>query len=424
MQVLNNRYDPAVPIGDIKPNPRNANRGNVHEIARSIVQNGFYGACIVNERTGYLVAGEHRWLAAKGEGAETIPVLFIDADAEAERKILLSDNAVTRHGEWDMTALIEELEAIKSDFGTLVGTGFDEDALAKMADEMAAGILAEDKSGNCDDDDAPEPESEPISRLNDLWICGDHRVMCGDSTDKEQVATLMAGQLADMVFTDPPYGVNYEGGHFHSGDVNIKRKREKLAADNDSSIYERVVPIISEFTSGPCYMWFAHSRAYDVFKSLHDNQCEVSAVLVWHKTNATYAAMNSQYKQRHEPCVYFKPKNSTLRWMGASTESTLWEEKRDSQNTLHPTQKPVCLAERALGNHDANVVMDLFGGSGSTLIACEKRSRQGRLMEIHAPYVDVIVRRWQTFTGNSATLENDRRTFEQITAEQIGRAHV
>jgi DNA modification methylase len=234
---------------------------------------------------------------------------------------------------------------------------------------------------------------------------GSHRLLCGDATKDEDVARLMAGSKADMMFTDPPYGVDYEGGHFHSGDVDIVRKREKLKADESASIYAQFLSAVLPVVDGPCYVWFAHSRAYEVFKAFRDNSCTVSAVLVWHKTNATYAAMNSQYKQRHEPCAYFKRAGTTLRWTGAATESTLWEESRDPKNTLHPTQKPVCLAFRAIRNHDVATVLDVFAGSGSTVIAAEQAGKLALALEIDPGYCDVIVARWEKLTGKTATLE-------------------
>jgi DNA modification methylase len=209
----------------------------------------------------------------------------------------------------------------------------------------------------------------------------------------------MGGEKAEMMFTDPPYGVNYEGGHFHSGDVKIKRKREKLADDNTTEIYPAFLPVALSVVDGPCYMWFADSKARDVYNAVYDNKCDVHALIIWHKTNATYAAMNAQYKQRHEPCLYFKPKSSTLRWCGATTEATVWSQDRDGINDFHPTQKPVALAEKAIKNHKADIVFDPFSGSGTTILACEQLNRKCRAIELSPAYVDVAVQRWADFTG-------------------------
>jgi DNA modification methylase len=216
----------------------------------------------------------------------------------------------------------------------------------------------------------------------------------------------MDGDIAEMMFTDPPYGVDYSGGvQFHKDGRTVTNNREKLANDNDTAIYTEFLPVALPYVNGPCYMWFAGSKARDVYNALHDNQCEIHALLIWHKTNAKYAAMNAQYKQRHEPCLYFKPKGSTLRWCGETTEATVWNQDRDGINEFHPTQKPVALALKAIGNHDAKTVLEMFTGSGSTLLAAEQLGRKCYGMEISPKYCDVIIQRWENATGKKAVLD-------------------
>ena len=218
----------------------------------------------------------------------------------------------------------------------------------------------------------------------------------------------MGGETADMMFTDPPYGVNYEGGHFHSGDVNIKREREKLQADDSTAIYAEFLPVAMQFVDGPCYMWFAGSRGLDVYQAVVSSGCKIHALIIWHKINATYAAMNAQYKQRHEPCLYFKPKGSTLRWCGQTDECTLWEIAKDGRNDLHPTQKPIALALRAIANHEAKTVFDAFAGSGSTLIAAENLGRRCYGIEISPAYTAVVLERYATaFPDQEIKLANE-----------------
>ena len=258
---------------------------------------------------------------------------------------------------------------------------------------------------------APVEDAEPaIDRADELrvkwgietgqlWQLGEHRLICGDCTDRAVVERVMGGERADMAFTDPPYGVDYHGGHFHSGDVNIVRKREKLAGDEDASIYGRFLPVAVQFVDGPLYIWFADRVAGPVYQAVDAVGASVHALIIWNKTNATYAAMNAQYKQRHEPCLYIRPSGSTLRWSGPSNECTVWDIKRDSQNEFHPTQKPVELAERAISNHIASTVADFFLGSGTTLIACERLGRKCRAIEISPAYVAVALERWTLETG-------------------------
>jgi DNA modification methylase len=227
----------------------------------------------------------------------------------------------------------------------------------------------------------------------------------------------MDGQKADMMFTDPPYGVDYSGGiQFQKDGTATTNNREKLKNDDSTAIYTDFLPVALSVVDGPCYMWFADSKARDVYNAVHDNQGEVHALIIWHKTNAKYAAMNAQYKQRHEPCLYFKPKGSTLRWCGSSTEATVWSEERDGVNEFHPTQKPVKLAAKAIGNHKAGTVLDMFCGSGSTVIAAEQAGRQCFAMELNPAYVDVAVKRWQDFTGKKATHEVSGKTFDEMKA--------
>ena len=197
---------------------------------------------------------------------------------------------------------------------------------------------------------------------------------------------------AGMVITDPPYGVNYEGGHFHSGDVNIVRKRERLEND-DTDIYERAIPAILSATSGPCYVFFSDSKTYNIYKALDKAKADIHALLIWHKTNATYAAMNAQYKQRHEPILYFKRKGGNTAWCGKSTEATILHFPRPASNEFHPTQKPVSLIMHLILNHTDNIVLDPFFGSGTTAVACERLQRRWIGIEISEEYYEIAARR-------------------------------
>jgi DNA modification methylase len=321
-----------------------------------------------------------------------VPCIRLANLTETQKKAyILADNRLAEiGGGWDQEMLkleLADLAALDVDLGSI---GFGADDLNELKIEM------DGTEGQTDPDEVPEPPAEPKSERGKIYQCGKHRVMCGDSTSGD-VALLMDGKKADMMFTDPPYGVNYEGGHFHSGDVKTVRKREKLSADASTDIYSDFLPMALPLVDGPCYLWFADSKARDIYNCLHSNGCEIHALIIWHKTNATYAAMNAQYKQRHEPCLYFKPNGSTLRWCGATTEATVWNQDRDAINDLHPTQKPVALSEKAISNHDCKMVLDPFGGSGSTMIGCEKTGREGRICEISPAYVDVIRKRWAEF---------------------------
>jgi DNA modification methylase len=388
-------------VGDLTPYARNSRTHSdeqIAQIAASIKEFGWTNPILIDGEKG-IIAGHGRLKAAMRLGLEEIPAIELSHLTEIQKKaLIIADNKLALNAGWDSELLSLELEELELEGLNLSLTGFGEEEINALKPEVV-------NEGLTDEDAVPEPPPEPITKPGDIWILGKHRLMCGDSTSVDAVDKLMQGKKADMVFTDPPYGVNYEGGHFHSGDVNITRKREKLVNDNSDQIYADVIPVIASFCDGPCYTWFADTKPLKLYQSV-ESLGEIHALIIWHKTNATYAAMNAQYKQRHEPCLYWKPKGSTLRWCGASTENTLWELKKDGKNSFHPTQKPVELSEKAISNHDAKVVLDLFGGSGSTMIGCEKTGRSCRMMELDPKYCDVIVKRWEEFTGQKARLEN------------------
>lgn len=408
---------------DYTPDPRNANAGTErgqYMIDQSVADTGL-GRSVVAAADGTIAAGNKTLQAAidagivdvvevETDGKTLVVVKRADWDGiehEQARKYAYYDNRASEVGlAWDAERLLEDIGA-----GVDLSAMFHDDELDALLGEL-------DGYGRSEAGDDPGADIDRADELRDKWqtergqvwtvpsatVAGrSHRVMCGDSTSEADVARLMNGEKAEMLFTDPPYGVDYRGGHFHSGDVNIKREREALIGDT-ASIYVEFLPIVPAFVDGPCYVWFAGSRGLDVYTALSSN-FEIHALIIWHKINAKYAAMNAQYKQRHEPCIYFKPKKSTLRWAGASTENTLWEIKRDPVNDKHPTQKPVALAVRALKNHDAKLVLDLFLGSGTTMVAAEQNERVCFAMELEPKYVAVTLERLAGM-GLAPTLEN------------------
>lgn len=392
-------------LSDLKQDKRNARRRTDRSatlIGESLKRYGAARSIVIDEDNTVL-AGNGTLEQAQAAGINKLKIIDVDGDeliavrrsnlsADDKVGLAIADNRTSDLSEWD-AEILRQLDAEYD-----LAPWFDEDEIP-IVEELPP-------EGQTDPDDVPEPPEDPVTKLGDLYALGSHRLLCGDATNIQHVERLMGGSKADMVFTDPPYGVSYEGGHFHSGDVNIKRKREKLANDANDDIYEDVVPVIASFCDGPCYTWFAGTKPTKLFQAV-EAVGQLHSLLIWHKTNATYAAMNAQYKQRHEPCLYWKPQGSNLRWCGPTNEATIWELKRDAQNNFHPTQKPVELAERAIGNHKAKTILDLFGGSGSTLIACEKTSRHCRMMEIDPTYCDVIVKRWEDYTGKKAELLNN-----------------
>ena len=219
-----------------------------------------------------------------------------------------------------------------------------------------------------------------------------HRLLCGDSTNADDVAKLMDGEKADMVFTDPPYGVDYSGGLQFKDGVAKKEQRKRLQNDESDSIYALVVPLIAENCNGAVYMWFAGTKAKNMYEAVEQHG-DIHALIIWVK-NGGYGALNANYKQKHEPCLYWKPKGKKLNFCGATTETTIWNIDKDGINKMHPTQKPVALAHKAISNHSVGLVADFFGGSGSTLVAAAQLNRRCFIQELDEKYCQVIIDRF------------------------------
>ncbi len=374
-----------------KKNNRIHTPEQIQKIADSIGLFGFNQPVVVDESSVVLV-GHGRLEAAKLLGLELIPCVELLGLSEDQKKAYrILDNKIQNDSTWDFGNLeteLAELSASNFDFAQF-GLG-DLDELIQDNSKLIKSQI------EVVEDEAPEPPKKTLIKSGDIIELGAHRLMCGDSTNAQNISDLLDGTTPQLCFTDPPYGVNYEGGHFHSGNVKIKRKTEKLKGDETTKLYSEFLSAWLPIVDGPFYVFHADTCPHELYTAIKDNDAEISALLIWHKINAKYAAMNAQYKQRHEPCLYFKPKGRVSHWCGPSDECTIWEEKRDAQNTLHPTQKPICLAARAIKNHDIKIVCDPFSGSGSTLIACEQLDRICYGMELEPKYCHVIVKRYAT----------------------------
>lgn len=336
--------------------------------------------------SGEVIGGNMRYKALESLGYEEIPDDWVmcasNLTEEQRKRFIISDNITM--GDWDFDMLANEWE-----LSELKALGFD------LAD---FGMDLDMNTGLTDEDDVPETPEEPITKAGDLWILGDHRLLCGNSTKREDVERLMDGKKADMVFTDPPYGVNYDGG---------SKLRNKLAGDDTTDLYEPCCKMARDFSTNEAalYLWHAGVKGIAAAVAAAAADWVVRCEIVWNKNKAQFGALSAQYKQKHEPCYYCYKKGKTVNWCGPKNEVTVWDVVRASVNEYHPTQKPVELAKRAIQNHKADSVLDLFGGSGSTLIACEQLNRKCYMMELDAGYCDVIVKRWEDFAGRKATRE-------------------
>ena len=382
-----------IKIKDLKPYERNAKlhpQEQIEQIKKSIEQFGMNDPIAVWGEENIIVEGHGRLEALKQLNVKEVPCIRLDHLTDEERKAYtLTHNKLTMNSDFDLDILNDELDDIlnidMSDFG------FDFD----FEDEEEKEII---------EDEVPEVPEEPKAKLGDIYQLGNHRLMCGDSTSEEDVTKLMNGVKADMVFTDPPYGVSYTGGVIHGNKINTDHKREMLKND-DIDIYSDFIPLLNKvIDDGAIYIFYATCNSYELLKPLKENNIELNSIIVWNKINTGYADMNSNYKNKYEPCVYCKRKGHKLNFVGPTTENTVWDIEKDRDNKLHPTQKPIKVPARAISN-SSNIddnVLDLFGGSGSTLIACEQLNRKCYMMELDPHYIDVIIQRWENFTGEKA----------------------
>jgi site-specific DNA-methyltransferase (adenine-specific) len=379
----------SVLISSLSLDPTNARRHDSKNLASIEGSLRLFGQRkpIVVTGANVVVAGNGTLEAAKSLGWSEIDVVRIPADWSAEqvKAYALADNRTAELAEWDAKVLADQLIELDAVGWDVSEFGFD----------------ALEPPVNLDDD---EPLSfddvESKVKLGELWQLGEHRLLCGDSTDEKSVTYLLNNGKADMAFTDPPYGVEYTGGlQFKNGSVE-KNNREMIKND-DIDIYKDVFPILTKFVNGACYVWFTDKNILNVY-SAAEQYGTIHALIIWVK-NGGYGALNANYKQKHEPCLYWKPKNSNLNFIGETTETTIWDINKDGKNKLHPTQKPVDLAIKAIKNHQCKSVLDLFGGSGSTLIACESLKKNAYVMELDPKYCDVIIDRWERLTGLTAT---------------------
>lgn len=367
-------------ISDIKPNPNNP-RTIHNDKFKKLVQSlkEFPEMAEVREvvinKDHVILGGNMRFKAMQEAGWTEIPVKVVDWSEDKQREFIIKDNV--SGGEWDWDLIANEWDS-------------------QLLDDWGLDMPVVEEDQEVEEDEAPEVSSEPpVSQLGVVYQLGRHRVMCGDSTDKENVDLLMDGDKADMVFTDPPYGVDYDGGVIHGNKINKDHKREKLQNDQ-VDIYQHFIPLLKDYVNGAVYIFYATRYSNEIFKALKDNEIDVMAIITWVKTNTGYADMNSHYKNRYEPFVYCKIGDST-NFIGSTAENTTWEMDKDRINKEHPTQKPIEVCARAIKNHKGNTVLDLFLGSGSTLIACEQTDRTCYGMELDPKYVDVIRKRYAKF---------------------------
>jgi DNA modification methylase len=391
-------------------NPRTHSEAQVAQIAASIAEFGFNNPILVDTQAG-IIAGHGRLLAARKLGLTEVPIIVLEHLTEAQKRAyIIADNQLALNAGWDEALLRAELATLQAeDFDTSL-IGFEDEELARL-------LAAQDATEGLTDEDAvPALPQTPTSIPGDSWILGNHKLLVGDATVPADVERLMAGDTADLVFTDPPYNVDYQG----YTEERLKIKGDRMSAGEFKQFLESAFRSCRAAVKPGASLYVCHSSSWqrEFQDALEAAGFEVRCQIIWAKN--TFAWGFGRYKFQHEPLFYAHVAGEKDAWYGNKSQSTLWEEKKPAANRIHPTSKPVELVERALLNSSksGDLVVDLFGGSGSTLIACERRNRKARLMELDPKYADCIVQRWQEYTGRAATLDGDGRTFDEIALER------
>jgi DNA modification methylase len=389
-------------------NARTHSDSQVAQIAASIAEFGFTNPILAGS-DGVIVAGHGRLAAAQKLGIATVPVVILDHLTPTQRRALvIADNRIAENAGWDDAMLQVELAALQDDNFDLSLTGFDADALA----DLLAGEETTTE-GDTDEDSVPDV-GPPITRPGDVWLCGNHRVICGDSTDASTYDALMAGEIADMVFTDPPYNVDY-----------ANTAKDKMRGTDRPILNDNLGAGFHDFLLAALTPTLAHCRG-GIYVAMSSSELDVlqsafrtaggkwSTFIIWAKH--TFTLGHADYQRQFEPILYGWPADGTRHWCGARDQGDVWNIKKPHKNDLHPTMKPVELVERAVRNSSrpGDIVLDSFGGSGTTMIACEKSDRKARLIELDPKYVDVIVRRWQDYAGAKAIRQSDGVAFDAL----------
>jgi len=407
----NKFYDHKVAlVADLIPyalNSREHSDEQVAQIAASIRAFGFTNPVLIDEANN-LIAGHGRVMAARKLGLTEVPAIVVTGmDERKRRALIIADNKLALNASWDMEALLVEVRDLGGEFGELMG--FSDDELAAM--------MAEETEGLTDEDAVPEVPAVPVTVEGDVWVLGRHRLMCGDSTSIDAVERLMDGVEPHLMVTDPPYGVNYDpqDGAKRAG---IKNGVTGKVLNDDNADWSEAWSL---FSGSVAYVWHAGTRSHIVADSLIKNNFEIRAQIIWSKTG--HILSRGHYHQMHEPCFYAVRGDAS--WQGARDQDTIWrvgkDRNGDDKQTNHGTQKPVEIMLRPILNNSSQgqAVYEPFCGSGTTLIACEKSVRSCLAMELDPKYCDVIIKRWQDFTGQEATLEGSGETFNALADKRL-----
>lgn len=384
-------------ISDLSTYHKNPRRGDVDAIAESLKARGQYRPIVVNIGTHAshdyeILAGNHTYLAAKKLGWKTIQATTVDVDDDQAAQIVLADNRLADLGGYDD----ETLSALLSDVSSLDGLGWSQDDV----DELAAALEPERDDSEVEDVEVPDDAPQRVKR-GEIWVLGEHRLMCGDSTKPEDMRKLLGGGEADLRLTDPPYNVAIVG-----------KTKKHLTIENDSwanddefveFLRKAFVTALDVLKPGCAfYVWFAQIQAENFLAAADKAGMTIRQTLIWAKS--TFSLGRQDYQWKHEPCLYGWKDGASHRWFSDRKQTTVLEFEKPARNAEHPTMKPVPLMAYEIRNSSrvGDTVLDSFGGSGSTLMACEQTGRKCVTMELDPHYCDVILKRWEDYTGQKA----------------------
>ena len=391
------------PTTKLIPYARNARTHSdeqVAQIAANIVEFGFTNPVLAGS-DGVIIAGHGRLAAAQRLGLAEVPVVVLDHLTPTQRRaLIIADNRIAENSGWDPELLRLEIDGLRDDDFDVSITGFDADALSDLLDGEET-----DQTGQTDDDQIPEVQEDAVAKPGDVWILGPHRVLCGDATKAESYERLLQGQPVDLIWSDPPYNVNYA----NSAKDKFRGKNRGILNDNlGEGFYDFLLDALKPALSlcqGAVYLAMSSSELDTLQSAFRAAGGHWSTFIIWAKN--TFTLGRADYQRQYEPILYGWPEGQQRHWCGDRDQGDVWHIKKPAKNDLHPTMKPVELVERCIRNSTkpGQTVMDPFGGSGTTLIAAEKSGRVARLMELDPKYVDVIVRRWEDWTGAKAICE-------------------
>ena len=402
------------PLGELIPyarNPRTHSDAQLAQIAASIREFGWTNPVLIDGANG-IIAGHGRVLAARQLRLERVPVIELAHMSEAQKRAyVLTDNQLALNAGWDEALLRLELVDLED-------LGFDLELIGFGAGELERLLVGEGKAGLTEDDEAPALPEQAATRLGDLWVFGNHRLLCGDATRLAHVERVLGGLLADMTFTDPPYNVDYA----NTPKDKLRGKNRPILNDNLGSGFEAFLldacTNILAITKGAAYVCMSSSQLHTLQRAFAAAGGKWSTFVIWAKSAFTLG--RADYQRQYEPILYGWKDGGDHYWCGARDQGDVWFFDKPVRNDLHPTMKPVALVERAIRNSSKSrdIVLDPFSGSGSTLIACEKTGRRARLLELDPKYCDVIIRRFQDYAGKAAILDGDGRSYEEIAARR------